>query len=57
MPKGAGTRTSRRRTPSGRRGRLMVTSINTLNLEVYYRFLPLYKLDRDGKSTADLTTK
>lgn len=38
-------------------GRLMVTSINTLNLEVYYRFLPLYKLDRDGKATADLTTK
>lgn len=32
-------------------GRLMVTSINTLNLEVYYRFLPLYKLDRDGSTT------
>lgn len=33
-------------------GRLMVTSVNTLNLEVYYRFLPLYKLDKDGQSTA-----
>jgi hypothetical protein len=26
-------------------GRLMVTSLSTLTLEVYYRYLPLYKLD------------
>jgi hypothetical protein len=28
-------------------GRLMMTSLSTLTLEVYYRYLPLYKLDRD----------
>jgi hypothetical protein len=28
-------------------GRLMVTSFSTLTLEVYYRYLPLYKLDKD----------
>jgi len=28
-------------------GRLMVTSLSTLTLEVYYRYLPLYQLDRD----------
>ncbi|HEU0068938.1 MAG TPA: hypothetical protein VFQ26_06705, partial [Nitrospiraceae bacterium] len=27
-------------------GRLMVTSLSTLTLEVYYRYLPLYKLDK-----------
>jgi len=26
-------------------GRLMITSLSTLTLEVYYRYLPLYKLD------------
>ena len=30
-------------------GRLLITSINTLNLEVYYRFLPLYQLDKTGE--------
>jgi hypothetical protein len=30
-------------------GRLMVTSLSTLTLEVYYRYLPLYKLDAEGK--------
>ena len=30
-------------------GRLLLTSMNTLNLEVYYRFLPLYKLDKPDK--------
>jgi hypothetical protein len=34
-------------------GRLMVTSFCTLTLEVYYRYLPLYKLDED-KKTKDL---
>jgi hypothetical protein len=28
-------------------GRLMVTSLSCLTLEVYYRYLPLYKLDRE----------
>ena len=28
-------------------GRLMVTSLATLTLEVYYRYLPLFKLDND----------
>ncbi|RLS53892.1 MAG: hypothetical protein DWH91_13340 [Planctomycetota bacterium] len=31
-------------------GRLFVTSVNTLSLEVYYRFLPLYKLDKTGEA-------
>jgi len=29
-------------------GRLMVTSLSCLTLEVYYRYLPLYKIDGDG---------
>jgi hypothetical protein len=28
-------------------GRLFMTSLSTLTLEVYYRYLPLYKLDKD----------
>lgn len=34
-------------------GRLMVTSLSCLTLEVYYRYLPLYKLDKNEKG-ADL---
>ena len=36
-------------------GRLMVTSLSALTLEVYYRYLPLYKLDREepGKPAAE----
>lgn len=30
-------------------GRLMVTSLSALTLEVYYRYLPLYKLDSPGQ--------
>jgi hypothetical protein len=33
-------------------GRLMVTSLSALTLEVYYRYLPLYKLDRDSDEAA-----
>lgn len=32
--------------PNG--GRLMVTSLSALTLEVYYRYLPLYQLDAEG---------
>ena len=35
-------------------GRLLITSVNTLNLEVYYRFLPLYKLDKTGEKEVDM---
>jgi hypothetical protein len=31
-----------------RGGRVMETSLSALTLEVYYRYLPLYKLDREG---------
>ncbi len=34
-------------------GRLLITSVNTLNLEVYYRFLPLYKLDKTGEKDVE----
>ena len=39
-------------------GRLYVTSLSTLTLEVYYRYLPLYKLDKEigaavGEDAAD----
>jgi hypothetical protein len=30
-------------------GRLMITSLSCLTLEVYYRYLPLYQLDRQGE--------
>lgn len=38
-------------------GRLMVTSIACLSLEVYYRYLPLYKLDKPGEKKAAATPK
>lgn len=34
-------------------GPLMVTSIHTLTLEVYYRYLPLYQLNKDASLKAD----
>jgi hypothetical protein len=37
-------------------GRIMVTSLCCLTLEVYYRYLPLYKLDAPDKSEADSQT-
>jgi hypothetical protein len=37
--------------PWGKRGgRIMITSLCCLTLEVYYRYLPLYKLDSEGGS-------
>jgi hypothetical protein len=40
-------------------GRLMVTSLAALSLEVYYRYLPLYKLDTEagGKPAAPAAKK
>jgi hypothetical protein len=35
-------------------GRLMITSLSTLTLEVYYRYLPLYKLDNAGAAGAEV---
>ena len=32
----------------------MITSLSTLTLEVYYRYLPLYKLDNAGAAGADV---
>ena len=29
-------------------GRVLITGLSTLTLEVYYRYLPLYKLDAEG---------
>jgi hypothetical protein len=31
-------------------GRIMTTSLATLTLEVYYRYLPLYKLDKSDEA-------
>jgi hypothetical protein len=37
-------------------GRLFVTSLSCLTLEVYYRYLPLYKLDgKEDNKAAELT--
>jgi len=33
-------------------GRIMITSLSTLTLEVYYRYLPLYKLEENEKPVA-----
>jgi hypothetical protein len=35
-------------------GRLMLTSLNALSLEVYYRYLPLYQLDKPSEPKFDL---
>ncbi len=37
-------------------GRLLNTSLSTLTLEVYYKFLSLYKLDQDGEGDAESET-
>ena len=37
-----------------RGGRVMQTSLSALTLEVYYRYLPLYKLDRESASRKPL---
>jgi hypothetical protein len=34
-------------------GRVLVTSLCCLTLEVYYRYLPLYKIDTDAPPAAD----
>ncbi len=36
-----------------RGGRVMMTSLSTLTLEVYYRYLPLYKLDKPEEIKAE----
>ena len=33
-------------------GRLMTTSLSTLTLEVYYRYLPLFKTDESDRGIA-----
>ncbi len=38
-------------------GRLMVTSLSCLTLEVYYRYLPLYKLDKPAEANAKEAAK
>jgi hypothetical protein len=38
-------------------GRIMVTSLCCLTLEVYYRYLPLYKLDNAEKSDSEPDAK
>jgi hypothetical protein len=35
-------------------GRLMITSLATLSLEVYYRYLPLYQLDKNKEPQFNL---
>jgi hypothetical protein len=34
-------------------GRIMVTSLCCLTLEVYYRYLPLYKLDKPDQPASE----
>lgn len=36
-------------------GRIMMTSLSCLTLEVYYRYLPLYKLDGAARTTRSRT--
>lgn len=38
-------------------GRLMITSLSALTLEVYYRYLPLYRLDQDVDQPPDAVPK
>jgi hypothetical protein len=39
-------------------GRIMMTSLSALTLEVYYRYLPLYQLDKEeGKATEEKKTE
>jgi hypothetical protein len=41
-------------------GRIMVTSLSCLTLEIYYRYLPIYKLDKEQPKdtvTAEVTAK
>ena len=34
-------------------GRVMMTSLSALTLEVYYRYLPLYQLDKEEEKAAE----
>jgi hypothetical protein len=38
-------------------GRLMVTSLSALTLEIYYRYLPLYKLDEEAGNAPQAAAK
>ena len=42
---------------AGRAGRLYLTSLSILTLEVYYRYLPLYRTADDDKEKMDTILK